>query len=58
VAATRRPSTDSPFATLGELSLGPGSVNVLGRFAATVTPGSFKLTGTGETDFFVARLQH
>jgi hypothetical protein len=49
-------STDSPFATLGELSLGPTSVNVLGRFAATVTLGAFKLTGAGETDFFVARL--
>jgi hypothetical protein len=49
-------STDSPFATLGELSLGPGSVNVLGRFAATVTLGGFKLTGAGATDFFVARL--
>jgi hypothetical protein len=29
-------------------------VNVLGRFAATVTLGTFKLTGAGETDFFVA----
>jgi hypothetical protein len=47
-------STDSPFATLGELSLGPRAVNVLGRFAATVTLGTFKLTGAGETDFFVA----
>jgi hypothetical protein len=50
-------STDSPFATLGELSLGPTSVNVLGRFAARVTLGRFKLTGAGETDFFVARLR-
>jgi hypothetical protein len=50
-------STESPFATLGELSLGPNSVNVLGRFAATVTLGGFRLTGAGETDFFLARLQ-
>jgi hypothetical protein len=43
-------SKDSPFATLGELSLSPTSVNVLG------TLGSFKLTAAGETDFFVARI--
>jgi hypothetical protein len=49
-------STDSPFATLGELTLGPTSVNVLGRFVATVTLGRFKLTAAGGTDFFVARL--
>jgi hypothetical protein len=49
-------STSSPFATLGELSLGPHSVNVLGRFIATVTLGSFKLTSAGGTDFFLARL--
>jgi hypothetical protein len=49
-------STDSPFATLGELSLGPTSVNVLGRFVGNVTLGSLKLTSAGATDFFVARL--
>lgn len=49
-------SSASPFATLGELSLGPNSVNVLGRFASTVTLRSFKLNGAGETDFFLARL--
>jgi hypothetical protein len=50
-------SSDSPFATLGELSLGPHSVNVLGRFASTVTLGGTKLTGAGGTDYFVARLR-
>jgi hypothetical protein len=49
-------STDSPFATLGELALGPTSVNVLGRFVSAVTLGGFKLTTAGATDFFVARL--
>jgi hypothetical protein len=49
-------STNSPFATLGEISLGPHSVNVLGRYVSTVTLGSFKLTGPGATDFFLARL--
>jgi hypothetical protein len=49
-------STASPFATLGELSLGPNSVNVLGRYISTVTLGATKLTGAGATDFFLARL--
>jgi hypothetical protein len=49
-------STDSPFATLGELSLSPTSVNVLGRFVGNVTLGSFRLTSAGATDFFVARI--
>jgi hypothetical protein len=31
-------------------------VNVLGRFVADVTLGSFKLTSAGGTDFFLARL--
>jgi hypothetical protein len=31
-------------------------VNVLGRFAATVTLGAFKLNSAGGTDFFLARL--
>jgi hypothetical protein len=50
-------SSDSPFATLGELSLGPRSVNVLGRFVSTVTLGGVELTGAGATDYFVARLR-
>jgi len=49
-------SSASPFATLGELSLGPHSVNVLGRFISTVTLGNFKLDSAGATDFFLARL--
>jgi hypothetical protein len=50
-------SQESPFATLGELSLGPGSVNVLGRYVATVKLGRFTLPGLGGTDFFVAALR-
>ena len=34
-------STESVFATLGELSLGPGAVDVLGRFAGGMQFGSF-----------------
>ena len=49
-------STDSPFATLGELSLGPNSVNVLGRYVSEVTLGSSQLTAAGLTDFFLARV--
>ena len=49
-------SKDSPFATLGELSLGPNSVNVLGRYVSEVTLGSTQLTGAGLTDFFLARV--
>ena len=49
-------SENSPFATLGELALGPRSVTVLGRFVSTVTLGRFPLTGAGATDFFLARL--
>ena len=50
-------SSDSPFATLGELSLGRSSVNVLGRFASQVTLGGVKLTAAGGTDYFLARLR-
>ena len=50
-------STDSGFATLGELSLGPGAVNVLGRFAGTAHLGPFTLTSAGETDYFLAQLK-
>jgi hypothetical protein len=50
-------STDSGFATLGELSLGPNSVNVLGRFAGTAHFGRFTLTGAGATDYFLAQLR-
>jgi beta-propeller repeat-containing protein len=50
-------STDSPFATLGELSLGPHSVNVLGRFISTVTFGGKKLDSAGGTDYFLASLR-
>jgi hypothetical protein len=49
-------SKSSPFATLGELSLGGGWVTVLGRFVAEVTLGRFELDGFGETDYFLARL--
>jgi hypothetical protein len=51
-----RQSTDSPFATLGELSLGATGVTFLGRFAQTVSLGRFRLTGAGGTDFFLGRL--
>jgi hypothetical protein len=50
-------STDSGFATLGELSLGPNVVNVLGRFAGTAHFGSSTLTSAGETDYFLAQLK-
>ena len=50
-------STDSGFATLGELSLGPGAVNVLGRFGGTAHFGPFTLTSAGETDYFLAQLR-
>ena len=49
-------STESVFATLGELSLGPGAVDVLGRFAGGMQFGSFPLTSAGETDYFLGRL--
>jgi hypothetical protein len=49
-------SQESPFATLGELALGPESVSVLGRFATRVTLGRFELDAAGETDYFLARL--
>ena len=45
---------DSPFATLGELTVGPRYVSVLGRYAGTATLGRFTLPGVGATDFFVA----
>jgi hypothetical protein len=44
----------SPFATLGELTVGPRFVSVLGRYAGTATLGRFTLAGAGATDFFVA----
>jgi hypothetical protein len=50
-------SKDSPFATLGELSLGPGSVNVLGSYLSRVKLGRFTLSGLGGSDFFVAELR-
>jgi hypothetical protein len=50
-------STDSGFATLGELSLGPNTVNVLGRFAGTAHFGPFTLTSAGATDYFLAQLK-
>lgn len=49
-------SSASPFATLGELALGPGTVGVLGRYAGQVTLGRFSLQGAGQTDFFLAQL--
>jgi hypothetical protein len=49
-------SGQSPLATLGELSLGPGMVNVLGRFSGTVDLGAFHLTSAGADDFFLAQL--
>ena len=49
-------SSDSAFATLGELALGPGTVGVLGRYAGQVTLGRFALQGAGRTDFFLAQL--
>lgn len=50
-------STDAGFATLGELSLGPNSVNVLGRFSGTAHFGPFTLTSAGATDYFLAQLK-
>jgi hypothetical protein len=50
-------STDSGFATLGELSLGPNSVNVLGRFAGTAHLGPFSFTSAGATDYFLGQLK-
>jgi hypothetical protein len=50
-------TTDSGFATLGELSLGPNAVNVLGRFTATAHLGPFTLTSAGATDYFLAQLK-
>jgi hypothetical protein len=49
-------SGPSPFATLGELTLGPRNVGVLGRFAGSVRLGGFSLDGSGRTDFFVGGL--
>jgi hypothetical protein len=49
-------SGPSPFATLGELALGPDTVNVLGRFGGTVQLGRFPLTSAGGLDFFLAQL--
>jgi hypothetical protein len=49
-------STDSGFATLGELSLGPNAVNVLGRFGGTMRFGPFALNAAGGTDYFLAQL--
>lgn len=50
-------STDAGFATLGELSLGPNAVNVLGRFGGSMKFGSFALTSAGATDYFLAQLR-
>jgi hypothetical protein len=50
-------STDSPFSALGELTLGPDSVNLLGRFAANATLGRFELPGIAGTDYFIAQLR-
>jgi hypothetical protein len=50
-------STDSGFATLGELSLGPNAVNVLGRFGGAMRLGPFALTSAGSTDYFLAQLK-
>jgi hypothetical protein len=50
-------TTDSGFATLGELSLGPNVVNVLGRFGGTAHLGRFAFTSAGATDYFLAQLK-
>jgi hypothetical protein len=52
----RPPPRRRLFATLGELALGPGTVGVLGRYAAQVTLGRFALRGAGRTDSFLAQL--
>ncbi len=44
------------FTTLGELSLGPRGVSVLGRHAGPARLGPFALPAFGRTDLFVARL--
>jgi hypothetical protein len=49
-------SANSAFATLGELSLGPHAMNVLGRFAGGMQFGPFTLTSAGATDYFLAQL--
>jgi hypothetical protein len=50
-------STDAGFATLGELSLGPNAVNVLGRFGGSMKFGGFALNSAGLTDYFLAQLR-
>ncbi|MBN1530173.1 MAG: SBBP repeat-containing protein [Thermoleophilaceae bacterium] len=45
---------ESPFATLGELTVGPRFVSVLGRYAGSVRLGSRTFTSAGETDYFIA----
>jgi hypothetical protein len=50
-------STDTAYATLGELSLGPKAVNVLGRFAGGMRFGPFGLASAGGTDYFLAQLR-
>lgn len=50
-------STDAGFATLGELSLGPNAVNVLGRFGGAMRFGAFALSSAGATDYFLAQLR-
>ena len=45
---------DAPFASLGELTVGPTFVGVLGRYAGTVRLGRRTLTSAGGTDFFLA----
>lgn len=42
-----RPSGQSAFATLGELALSPGAVNVLGRFVGPTRLGRFDLAPAG-----------
>jgi hypothetical protein len=50
-------STDSPYASLGTVSLGPKAVNVQGGFVASMRFGAFGLAGAGRTDDFVAQLR-
>jgi hypothetical protein len=50
-------STDAGFATLGELSLGPNAVNVLGRFGGSMKFANSAFTSAGATDYFLAQLR-
>lgn len=49
-------SKGGPYTTLGELSISPGAVSVLGRFVGAAELGRFDLTGWGRTDAFIARI--